>query len=178
LALIGTLPLEGRGPQTQTSAKPPQTTAAGTGTPGRSSTPQDPPRQDGQRGADPSRPGARPDWLWWQDEAVKKELALNEVQVRRIDNLYQQRQKDMKPIVDAFMKDTADLDKLTSEMLVSPEELRLQVVKVQALRGEINTSRTIMLYRTNLLLTADQRKKLPDIWGRHFGRGRGAGPGR
>ena len=84
----------------------------------------------------------------------------------------------MKPIVSEFMKEGDDLDKMTREMLVSPEELRLQVVKVQALRCEINTSSTIMLYRTNLILTPDQRKKLPDIWDRHFQRGRGAGPGR
>ena len=165
------MPLEGRGQQ---GAKPPaQVTTpqtAGTGVQGRSSTPT-PPNGTG-RGANANnqpgqRPGPRPDWLWWQDDAVKKELSLTADQVRRIDFYYQQREKEMKSIVEDFYKQRDELDKMALASVASPEDFRLQVVRYQALASEISISRAVMSYRMNLALTAEQRAKLQDVKDRH-----------
>jgi len=176
LALVAAMPLGGQAAPPQTPARPPQGAVAGTAGAGQPSTSQA--GRAGQRSGDPNtRPGHRPDWLWWQDDAVRKEMALTDLQVRQIDRLYQQREKDMKPFIANLDTENDALDKMAQEMTASPEEFRLQVSKVQSLLGEVVTSRTVMLYRINLLLTPAQRTKLKDVSERHF-KGRGGGPGR
>src|SRR5262249_21737889 len=142
---------------------------------GRSSTP--PNGRGANAAGDQTRRVRPPDWLWWQDEAVKKELGLTDQQVRGIDRLYQQRERDMKPFVAEFDKQNEELDRITREAVVTPEDFRLQVVRVQSLLNELNISRTVMLYKMNLQLNADQRAKLPAIRERHRQQIRGGGPG-
>jgi hypothetical protein len=122
LALAATMPLVGRAQQG--AAKPPaQVTtppAAGTGVQGRSSTP--PAGRGANAAADQSRRVRPPDWLWWQDEAVKKELGLSDRQISNIDRLYQQRDREMKPFVAELDKQNDELDKMTREAVVTPED--------------------------------------------------------
>jgi len=120
----------------------------------------------------PSGPRPAP---WWQDEAVKKELMLSEQQVRKIDQLFQQRERDMKLIAADYEKQDAELDKMRREYAVTPEVLRLQVIRAQLLRNELDISRAVMLYRMSLAMSAGQRAKLQGISERQMGRGRGGG---
>jgi hypothetical protein len=176
LALGITLPLEGRAqqPPLKPQVSPPATTPQTTGTSpqGRSSTP---PAVAATSGRGDQRPGRRPDWLWWQDDSVQKELALSPQQVRSIDQLYQRRERDMKAIVAEWEKHQDELDRMSREAAVTYEEFRNQVIKVQAFQSELSVSRIVMVYRMNQQLTAEQRAKLPGIRDRHFNRGRGGG---
>ena len=131
-------------------------------------------RHFGRTGPAPSGPRPTPT-PWWQDEAVKKELVLSEQQVRKIDQLFQQREKDMKLIAAEYEKQDRELDKMRREYVATPEVLRLQVIRAQLLRNELDISRAVMLYRMSLAMSADQRAKLQGISERQMGRGRGGG---
>ena len=78
----------------------------------------------------------------------------------------------MRAIVAEWEKQRDELDRMSREGTVAPEEFRNQVIKVQAFLSELSVSRAVMVYRMNLVLTAEQRAKLPGVRDRH-NRGRG-----
>ncbi len=113
-------------------------------------------------------------WEWWNDAAVQREIGLAPDQIKRIDDFYQRRNKELEPIVQDFLKQSSELDQMTRAAVTDQATYSLQVLRVEALLSHLRQSRTIMLYRIYLQLKPDQYKKLQDIFARHrFGRGRG-----
>ena len=134
----------------------------------------------------PSRGGGSPQgrsgqlmapWDWWNDADVQRELGLAADKVQRINDIYTRRSEDLKPIVEEFVKQSAELEKMTRARLVDERTYSVQVMHVESARSELNKSRTVMLYRLTRELTPEQYKKLQDIRDRRFGsRGRGPDP--
>lgn len=134
----------------------------------------------------PSRGGGSPQgrsgqlmapWDWWNDADVQRELGLATDKVQRINDIYTRRSEDLKPIVEEFVKQSAELEKMTRARLVDERTYSVQVMHVESARSELNKSRTVMLYRLTRELTPEQYKKLQDIRDRRFGsRGRGPDP--
>lgn len=116
-------------------------------------------------------------WEWWNDGEVQKELPLSADKVKLIDDIYKRRSENLKPIVDEFLKQSAELDKMTRARIVDESTYAVQVMRVESARSKLGESRTIMLYRLSRELTADQFRKLQDIRDRRFSsRGRGPEP--
>lgn len=140
---------------------------------------QTPPAQPGQ--VQRSGPSGRPDqllsWEWWKDEGIKKELGLKDSQVRSITRLYEDRSRQMKPHSDEFQKEFAVLEKMTRERAVDVATYSIQVTRVEALRTELNKTRTVMLYSISRMLTPEQNDKLREIRDRRRS-GRGGGGAR
>lgn len=112
-------------------------------------------------------------WEWWNDADVQRTLALSPDKVRRIHEIFTRRSDELRPMGDEFMRAFAELDKMTRARVVDEATYQLQVVRVEALRAELNKSRTVMLYRLTRELTPDQFKKLEDLRAARFsGRGR------
>ena len=113
-------------------------------------------------------------WEWWNDAEVQREIGLAPDKIKRIDDFYQRRNKELEPIVQEFLKQSSELDQMTRAAVTDQATYTLQVLRVEALLSHLRQSRTIMLYRMYLQLKPDQYKKLQDIFARHrFGRGRG-----
>jgi len=130
------------------------------------------PRPSG-RGAAPSTLG----WKWWNDVDVQKDLGLSPEKVRNIDDYFNRRDADLRPVMHEFVKQSEELDKMTRAAVVDESTYLLQVMRVESTRQRLNESRTVMLYRMYRQLTPDQHRKLQDLLDRRFnrgGRGRGA----
>lgn len=113
-------------------------------------------------------------WEWWNDAEVQKELALPVDKIKQINDFFNRRNADLRPIVHEFLKQRADLDKMTSDRVVDESTYLLQVMRVEATRARLNESRMVMLYRMFRTLTPEQHQKLQDILDRRFSRsGRG-----
>lgn len=125
------------------------------------------------RGGSPATLG----WEWWNDADVQKELGLSADKVRNINDFYARRNADLRPIVQEFVTQSAELDRMTRAALVDESTYLLQVMRVESTRQRLNESRTVMLYRMYRQLTPDQHRKLQDLLDRRFNRGgRGRGP--
>jgi Spy/CpxP family protein refolding chaperone len=119
---------------------------------------------------------ARPDRvLWWQDEAIKKEIGLREDQVKRIDALYAKRARDLEPLELEFEKQRTELNRLMGDRAAGPAAIELQVARMEVPRAKMNESYFSMLYRMYLVLDVEQYKKLQLIFERQRDRGRGGG---
>jgi Spy/CpxP family protein refolding chaperone len=133
----------------------------------------------------PSMQGRPPDLSrskWWKDAEVQKELGLTADKVKRIDDFFERRSKDMKPWVDRWQHEREVLDTMTRAATVDEATYALQVQEVQSLSARLGESRTMMLYRIYRELQPEQYKKLQEIFARravqnaggndHSGRGR------
>jgi Spy/CpxP family protein refolding chaperone len=133
-----------------------------------SPTPGQPSMQGSGRSTTP--PGF-PQWEWWNDESVKKELGLSEDKVKKLDSIYQDRVKLLTPFVEDYTKQKEALDKMTAERSADEATYALQVSRVEQLRSRLFESRTTMLYRMYRTLQPDQYQKLRDIFDRRSARG-------
>lgn len=120
-------------------------------------------------------PGAPPDW--WSDPTIKKELKLTEEQSQRIQDIFEKRETELKPLWDVLNREGDRLDRMTRERVADDATYAVQVSKVQHLWSRVRESRTVMLYRMSRELQPEQYKKLQEIMDRRRAAdGRGAGP--
>jgi Spy/CpxP family protein refolding chaperone len=131
---------------------------------------------DGRQGfGQPPRngPGGSDFNPWWKDADVIKEIGLSPDQAAKIDRISAQRSKQIDPFLQEYIQQNAELDRIMRERTVDPSMIELQASKVLALKSKVDESRIVMLYKMNLVLTAEQAKKLQAIWERNHDRGRG-----
>jgi Spy/CpxP family protein refolding chaperone len=96
---------------------------------------------------------------WWRDAQFQKELSLTPEQSGKIDAVFQQsipilRQK--KTELDALE------DELSNMIAANADEATVtrQVDKVEAIRSNMNKTRTLMLLRMRQVLSPEQRARL------------------
>lgn len=114
---------------------------------------------------------------WWKDATIIKEVGLSTDQVNRIDRIYEKRRKQIQLHVDELDTQTAELNKMFSERLVTPEVIELQAQKWMAPRMIIEPSRIRMLYDMSRVMTAEQNTKLQEFFHRMGERNRERGRG-
>lgn len=102
-------------------------------------------------------------WEWWKDDAARKEMKLSDQQVRSISRLYDNRVRTLKPVAEEIVKQRDILNKMTQERTVDVPVYAIQVNHLEALRSEMNRTRTIMLYEIHKSLTPEQTLKLGEI---------------
>jgi Spy/CpxP family protein refolding chaperone len=108
------------------------------------------------------RAGAQP-FKWWQDEKTKAQLGLTAEQATKIEEVFQaslatQRKK---------FEELNRREKEFSVLLLKDDATEAQVMReaeqVESLRGELGKARTLMLFRMNRILTAEQRIKVNEM---------------
>jgi len=112
-----------------------------------------------------------PQWEWWNDDSVKKELGLTEDKVKKLDGIYQDRVKQLMPFFEDYTRQREILDKMTAERSADESTYALQVSRVEQLRSRLFESRTTMLYRMYRTLQPEQYQKLREIFDRRAARG-------
>jgi Spy/CpxP family protein refolding chaperone len=140
-----------------------------------------PPAQVPPTQVTPSRPttgGFGSPWDWWSDPAVKKDLKLTEDQIRKIRDIFEKREVEVKPLGDMLNREADRLDRMTRERVADESTYAVQVSKVQHLFARLRESRTVMIYRMYRELQPEQYKKLQEIMDRRRAAmdGRGSGP--
>ena len=100
---------------------------------------------------------------WWKDPAVVKEISLTPDQAGRIDAIWRKRETDMQPIAKEYERQRDELSRLMAERRVGIDVISIQLDRVEAQRTILNKSRTIALYQSSLILSAEQNKALKAI---------------
>jgi Spy/CpxP family protein refolding chaperone len=122
------------------------------------------------------RGGSSMNWEWWNDADVQKALGLSPEKIKRIDDIFEKRSRDLQPMAEEFRRQFAELDDMTKSATVDEATYGIQVLRVESLGARLRESRTMMLYRIFRELQPDQYKKLQDILA-HRGPARNSGAG-
>ena len=116
--------------------------------------------------AGPAR--AQSPFAWWKSEQFRKDLGLTREQCARIDKVFEAAVPGLRQSKQELDREEAELSRLieanAGEVLVSKE-----LDKVEAIRGNLNKMRTLMLLHQRELLSAEQRikfKTLHEQWER------------
>jgi len=133
---------------------------------------------DPTAGAKPdNKPGPRPERLkWWIDPKLRAELAITDQQSAAVEQVWQKSAPWLREAREKLTKLEDVLSKLTDgtdEALVIAQSER-----VETLRAELNKARTLMIYRMNKILTADQRAKVRAMYDHSDPGRRGPSPGK
>ena len=116
-------------------------------------------------------------WAWWNDAEVKRALVLTAATVQAIEDIFRERWTAFRPKYQEMSREREKLNRMLSEPSVNEASFELQVLKVDRLRSELETGRTMMLFRMMRQLRPDQIKKLEEIARRRAERDRDRGPG-
>lgn len=97
-------------------------------------------------------------WKWWLYD--RSELGITDRQSADIDRIFEE-------TIPGQRAKREELERLEAALAVVVKENRADVAtvaqkvdRIESLRAELNKTRTVMLYRINLLLTPEQRVKL------------------
>jgi len=114
---------------------------------------------------------------WWRDAQFQKDLGLTSDQSARIDGVFQSNITVLRQKKAELDQQEAELSRLIAGNADEGGVVR-QVDKVEAIRGALNKTRTLMLLRMRQVLTPEQRvilNKLHEQWDKDHGRARGEG---
>ena len=97
---------------------------------------------------------------WWQTERFKKELALTQEQINRIEGIYQTTEPLLRSQKDAVDRREEKLSKVIQDPK-SDEPAVLQAIdRLEAARSEISRTRNLMFFRIRRVLTDEQNIKI------------------
>ena len=127
--------------------------------PGQSARPQQP---QAQQAAAPRGDGSQR-WKWWINPDDRKELGITDQQSRDIDAIFESMAPSQREAWRLFDEQEDLLSKMVKDGTADWTAVAQQSEKVERLRADINKTRTVMLYRINLVLTPDQRVKVKEL---------------
>ena len=97
---------------------------------------------------------------WWQTERFKKELALTQEQINRIEGIYQTTEPLLRAQKQAVDRREEKLSKVIQDPK-SDEPAVLQAIdRLEAARSEISRTRNLMFFRIRRVLTDEQNTKI------------------
>src|SRR5687768_16872123 len=97
-------------------------------------------------------------WKWWLYD--RADLGITDKQSADIDKIFESTMPAQRARREELERLEASLAVLTTENKADVATVAQHVEKVESLRAEMNKTRTVMLYRMNLLLNPDQRVKV------------------
>lgn len=104
---------------------------------------------------------------WWTAERFRAELALSPEQTARLEEIYQAATPTLKSQKDALEKLQADMKRLVAEGRADEATAAELFARVEAARGDLGRTRSLMLYRMRRILTSDQHLKLKVLFDEH-----------
>ncbi len=116
--------------------------------------------QDGRDQRAPAANQQQPRPKFWQDPKLRQEIGITDQQSVALEQIFSssiQMLRDARKDLDAL---EAVLSRTIQENTADLITVSQQVDKVEAARSAYNKARTLMLYRMNLVLSAEQRAKV------------------
>jgi len=117
-------------------------------------------RGDDQKKPQASRPDDPPRWKWWQHPESRKDLRLTDQQAKQIDQIFESTMPKQRERWHELEKLEDALARTIKENIADVVTVTQQVEKVERLRAEHNSIRTVMIYRMHLVLNPEQRAKV------------------
>jgi Spy/CpxP family protein refolding chaperone len=100
-------------------------------------------------------------WKWWLYD--RAELGITDRQSSEIDKIFEATMPTQRVKREELERLETQLTAMTSETKADVATVQAQVDKVENLRAEMNKTRTVMLYRINLILSPEQRVKVKEL---------------
>jgi Spy/CpxP family protein refolding chaperone len=97
-------------------------------------------------------------WKWWLYD--RAELAITDRQSADIDRIFEETIPGQRAKREELERLEAALAVVVKENRADVGTVAQKVDRIESVRAELNKTRTVMLYRINLLLTPEQRAKL------------------
>jgi Spy/CpxP family protein refolding chaperone len=107
-------------------------------------------------------------FAWWKSEQFRKDLGLTREQCARIDKVFEAAVPRLRQSKQELDREEAELSRLI-EANAGELQVAGELDKVEAIRGNLNKMRTLMLVHQRELLSAEQRvkfKALHEQWER------------
>ncbi|HUF23858.1 MAG TPA: hypothetical protein VMN81_07010 [Vicinamibacterales bacterium] len=101
--------------------------------------------------------------FWWKDAGTTRELGLSRRQSDRIEEIWKSSFPSLRVLHKELDGLEAEFNRLMKENTAEERVIMLQIDRVEAVRSQINKSRTLMLYRMHQVLTPVQYQKLTQI---------------
>lgn len=120
---------------------------------------QDKPGKPGEQG-----PGQRP--KWWIDPKLRAELGITDQQSAAVDAVWQKTAPLLWDARERLDKLEEALSAMTQKDGSDETAVLAQIERVENTRAEAAKTRTIMIYRMNKILTAEQRAKVKAMFER------------
>ena len=108
---------------------------------------------------------------WWQSDEVISEIRLTEEQGADIEAIFQSLRPRLRELAHRLHREEDELTAIMHAMQAEEWEVALQIDKVEAVRGALSKTRTLMLYRMHRTLTAEQSEALHAMWERRRSHG-------
>jgi Spy/CpxP family protein refolding chaperone len=136
--------------------------AAGPATAGQNTpAPEQPKPHQQAQGQDPDRR------IWWKHPETVKELVLTQRQADKIERIWKANSPSLSALHTELRGLEAEFNRLMKENKAEERVIALQIDRVEAVRSQINKTRTLMLYRMHQVLTPEQYQKLTDLLERY-----------
>ena len=103
---------------------------------------------------------------WWQSHEVASEIGLTDEQGADIEAIFQSLRPKLRELAHRLRREEDELTAIMHAMQAEEWEVALQIDKVEAARGALSKTRTLMLYRMHRTLSADQLEALHAMWER------------
>lgn len=101
---------------------------------------------------------------WWQTERFKKELALTQEQINRIEGIFQTTEPMLRSQKQAVDRREEKLSKIIQDPK-SDEPAVLQAIdRLEAARSEISRTRNLMFFRIRRVLSDEQNLKITAMY--------------
>ena len=97
---------------------------------------------------------------WWQSERFKKELALTQEQITRIEGIYQSTLPLLRAQKEAFDRREEKLSKIIDDPKSDEAAVVQAADRLEAARNEMGRTRTLMFFRIRRVLSDEQHLKL------------------
>lgn len=112
---------------------------------------------------DASQDDGPPRWKWWLHPDTRKELRLTDSQSKKVNEVWESTAPKLREKWHELENLEEALAKTIKENTADVAVVAQQVEKVERLRAENNSTRTVMIYRMHLLLTPEQRVKVDEM---------------
>ena len=103
---------------------------------------------------------------WWKNPRDMAEIGLTAEQSAEIDRIFRTEMEKMKPIRMLIIELERGVDATSRANSADIEAYARQVKQVEHKRAELNTARTVMLYRMRRVLNAEQNVKFQALYDR------------
>ncbi len=105
-------------------------------------------------------PASAQGFKWWQSERFQRELALTADQSTRLEQVFQALQPLLQAQKVALDKHEAALSLVVADPKSEEAQVLMAVERVEAARGELARSRTLLTFRMRRILTTEQHVKM------------------
>jgi len=153
LALLVTYVAAGSGAAAETQQGRPTATQNG------AKDPKDNKDKDNRdKASGPGKPDDRERWKWWLYD--RAELAINDQQSASINAIFESTLPKLRETRQEMDRAEGEMSKIIKEHKADLAVVSGQLDRLESARSQHNKTRTLMLYRMHLLLSAEQRTKL------------------